>query len=182
MRLTQLATAIVFCALSAATALVAATPATAETISDPETGLNVTLPPGYSAFGVQYGKDKDNPRILLKSNYITNSYCNVSYANLKIPVNPRYDSIAQNWRNRFGKYSVQEREVLGGRPVISNIPNFDENYPLRPPITSFPGRMLSVVFKTPNGYLDISCNAANKDFDKLRPVLESLVRGISLPN
>jgi len=179
MRLSQLTTTIGIPTLFAAIALFTETRAYAQTIHDPKTGLTVTTPPGYSSFGIEYEKVKDNPKILLKSNYMKDSYCHISYSKFDGPVNQQYDAMAQNWNERSRDYAVHVRKVIGARPQISNMPKFDENYPLRPPNRSFPGRELSVLFKTSNGYLDVRCQSLDEDFDKVRPVLQTIIGSIS---
>jgi len=57
---TLLATLFVSCAALMATLIVVTAPAIAETLSDPETGLTVTVPSGYSSFGIEYEKNKNN--------------------------------------------------------------------------------------------------------------------------
>ena len=159
-----------------ATVIVVIAPAIAETLSDPETGLSVTLPSGLSLS--KTNSMKDNLRILLTSRGVTNSDCTITYSKSKWSSDPNM----QNWHDRFEKYSVQEMALTAGRRGILDTPSFDENYPLGRPAKPSSGRMLSVDFKTSNGYLFVNCRAAEKDVDKLRPMLDSLIRGITLPN
>jgi hypothetical protein len=177
MLLTQIVTIICLCA---AFARIVATLAVANSIRDPETGLSLTLPPGYS---ITESHSKPGTNILgndLKSNELTRGSCDINYMNSRGSLYRRYQASAQSWEDRFEKYSIEETRLWSFATEPRAV--FDENYPLKPPSNRSFTLSLSADFKTADGYLKISCRAHSREFDKTRPVLESLILGISLPN
>lgn len=172
MRRTLLAIAITLCLAFAGSAL-----ALAHTVTDYASGLTVIVPPVYSIDREEHGKDEF--KLVLKPHQIPGSECSVSCNKKRIPDYQRLSPNLQNWENGLTTYAVQETHLIA--QPRRDVPSFDENYPLLPPPKYPAAHILSVFFKTPDGYLTISCRGRKSDLAQLRRVLDLLVQGISFP-
>lgn len=165
--------------LLGAIALTYAVSAVAQTITDADTGLSLVPPSGYSVSDRQ--SRRNGFSIKLASNDDADNYCHVNFGKALLDAAQTASNV-QNWNDRFRRYPVEETsfwKIPADRSKIVST-NFDENYPLKRPEQSY-GHSVSVYFKTSDGLLSVHCEAGGRDINKLRPLLEAIVRGISFP-